>query len=160
VRCVHELKTWPEPFGAMSRGEKRYEVRVDDRGFRVGDLLHLREWEPATQAYTGWDLLCLVTYKTSGGSFGLPKELCVLGTRIVARTEIPQWLSLHRRHGFMGQSVEAREVVSNTARTSEPPGESLAPGRPRDQAGFDGLEALDGNRELTVTSESDRVSGG
>lgn len=43
---VHHLKTWPEPFQAVIDGRKRHEVRVDDRGFAVGDVLTLKEWDP------------------------------------------------------------------------------------------------------------------
>lgn len=40
------LKTWPEPFEAIWRGDKRYEIRKDDRGFGVRDQLNLREFVP------------------------------------------------------------------------------------------------------------------
>lgn len=59
---LHELKTWPPYFGAVADGSKPFEVRKDDRGFTVGDVLWLREWEPATQEYTGRDCHRRVTY--------------------------------------------------------------------------------------------------
>jgi hypothetical protein len=49
---VHELKTWPEFFGAVVDGTKPFEVRRADRPFRVDDVLHLYEWTEAT-GYTG-----------------------------------------------------------------------------------------------------------
>ena len=94
VRRTHELKTWPEPFQAVIDGRKRYEIRVDDRGFAVGDVLHLREWDPSPQmepvtpwslvmterprAFTGREAFAVVTYITPGGAWGLPANLCVM----------------------------------------------------------------------------------
>jgi len=43
----HILKCWPGPFAAVLDGSKRFEYRVDDRGYRVGDILHLREYVPS-----------------------------------------------------------------------------------------------------------------
>lgn len=92
-RKLHNLKTHREPFAAVWDGIKPYELRRDDRGFQVGDLLRLREWDekiadaprqagiesdPEAEAYTGREILAVVTYKTSGGEYGLPADLCVL----------------------------------------------------------------------------------
>lgn len=82
----HVLKTWPEPFAAVLDGRKRYEIRVDDRGFAVGDVLVLREWEPVVMAgglnlgprFTRREVRCVVTYLSPGGSWGLPARLCVM----------------------------------------------------------------------------------
>lgn len=92
---VHILKCWPESFRAIKSGAKRYEVREDDRGYMVGDVLRLDEWEPTRSAcwssldkrwsqptmgaFTGEDAWVRVTYKTPGGSWGLPADVCVLG---------------------------------------------------------------------------------
>jgi hypothetical protein len=74
----HELKTWPEPFTQVRARIKTYEIRVNDRDFRVGDLLWLREWNPSTQRYTGRLVVAPITYMTNGGEWGLPQNLCVL----------------------------------------------------------------------------------
>lgn len=50
----HELKTWPTPFGAMWRGEKLYELRRDDREYKVGDGLRLQEWTPIHESPCSW----------------------------------------------------------------------------------------------------------
>lgn len=106
---VHLLKCWPEGFRAIKSAAKRYEVRKDDRGYMVGDILNLREFEPTPSAkrwtadgtwytpnaeyqcgtgrFTGEELWVRVTYKTPGGSFGLPADVCVLG---IALSEEPK----------------------------------------------------------------------
>jgi hypothetical protein len=43
---THHLKCWPDRFQMIVDGTKPYEVREDDRGYRMGDLLVLSEWEP------------------------------------------------------------------------------------------------------------------
>lgn len=75
---THDLKTWPKAFQAVFDGRKRYEIRKDDRGFAVGDLLYLREWEPHTESYTGREMMVRVTYMTKGGEWGLPEGMCVM----------------------------------------------------------------------------------
>lgn len=43
---VHELKTWPTYFRAVADGDKRFEIRKNDRDFRVGDFVELLEYDP------------------------------------------------------------------------------------------------------------------
>lgn len=80
----HELKTWPEPFQAVLDGKKCHEIRANDRGFAVGDVLLLREWDPTHltdyehKRYTGRSCRVRVTYVTPGGMWGLPAGLCVM----------------------------------------------------------------------------------
>lgn len=79
---THDLKCWPEPFQAMVDGRKNFEMRVDDRGYAVGDFLRLSEWDPSpdqTGGPTGRKLLVEVTYLLRG-QFGLPAGLVVMGT--------------------------------------------------------------------------------
>lgn len=63
---THELKTQPPHFGDVLCGAKRVEVRLDDRGFAVGDVLVLREWDAATAEYTGRVCEVLVTHVLAG----------------------------------------------------------------------------------------------
>ncbi len=63
----HDLKTWPPYFEAVFDGRKQFEIRrTDDRTFRVGDVLLLREWLPISEQYTGRWCTRLVTYILSG----------------------------------------------------------------------------------------------
>ena len=41
---IHELKILTEYFEAVASGRKRFEIRKNDRDYKVGDRLYLREW--------------------------------------------------------------------------------------------------------------------
>lgn len=86
---IHHLKTWPAPFQAVLAGHKTHEVRKDDRGFEVGDVLYLVEYDPSPKPYphgyearasTGRELRVLVTY-ISRGVHGLPENMIVMSVR-------------------------------------------------------------------------------
>jgi len=82
----HELKTWPEYYQAIIDGIKTFEVRKDDRGFEVGDMLRLREYhpciepDPCTGRYTGRYCYVKVIYMLRNFP-GLEEGYCVMGIR-------------------------------------------------------------------------------
>ena len=45
TRITHSLKILPEYFNAVKSGNKNAEIRYNDRNYRVGDILSLREWD-------------------------------------------------------------------------------------------------------------------
>ncbi len=51
-----EKKIWPEYFSAILEGKKTFELRLNDFVVEAGDALLLREWDPATQEYTGREI--------------------------------------------------------------------------------------------------------
>lgn len=57
---IHQLKTLPEYFEAVRKGDKTFELRENDRDFKVGDYLALNEWDG--EKYTGRSQLVKVTY--------------------------------------------------------------------------------------------------
>jgi hypothetical protein len=85
----HELKVWPEYFEALSSGHKTFELRVDDRDYRRGDTLTLREWKPVVGGaavmtggdYTGHQLDRRVSYvlRTDTPELGLMSGYCIMG---------------------------------------------------------------------------------
>lgn len=80
MRAVdHRLKTHPAEFQAVLDGVKPFEFRKDDRGVAVGDWLHLLEWDPKSEHYTGRGVRRRVTYRLEGGRFGVPEGYCVFG---------------------------------------------------------------------------------
>jgi len=51
--ATHELKIERHWFHEIQGRRKRCEVRKDDRGFRVGDVLILNEYDREAERYTG-----------------------------------------------------------------------------------------------------------
>lgn len=80
---VHELKCWPEPFEAMWKDLKTCEVRKNDRDFKVGDILHLREFSPDMRIYLGRGMVAHVLHIQTG--FGLPEDVCVMSVVVTDR---------------------------------------------------------------------------
>lgn len=50
----HDLKVWPAYFEAIVDGTKSFEVRRNDRDFKVGDRLTLREFDPGLPGRVGF----------------------------------------------------------------------------------------------------------
>ncbi len=80
-RTTHELKIWPEYFDAIWFGQKTFEVRKNDRGFKVEDLLVLLEWLPSKAEYTGRRMTVRVHYILQGGQFGIEPGYVVMGVK-------------------------------------------------------------------------------
>lgn len=73
----HFLKTETEYFQAIEQGRKKFELRKNDRDFKVGDLLHLKE--TIGGVFTGRELPPFeIQYILLGGKFGLNDEYCVI----------------------------------------------------------------------------------
>ena len=77
---VHELKELPEFFEAVASGKKRFEVRLLDRPFAVGDLLALNEFDERGEGYTGRSLVVGVDYVLSDPKY-VPIGHVILGIR-------------------------------------------------------------------------------
>jgi Domain of unknown function (DUF3850) len=78
IVTVHDLKIWPEYFDDVVDGTKAFEIRKNDRDYKVGDELLLREWVPPKPfetkgaRYTGRQTRKRVTYVLQGiGSVGV-----------------------------------------------------------------------------------------
>lgn len=57
----HRLKTLPAYFNETLHGRKNFEVRIDDRGYVLGDFVVLEEWTPEG-GYTGRSLERAIVY--------------------------------------------------------------------------------------------------
>lgn len=75
----HRLKTWVNVYKDVESGKKPFEWRVNDRDFKVGDTLHLEEFDPVKHEYTGLSCKRLVTYILDGTRFGLDGKHVIMG---------------------------------------------------------------------------------
>lgn len=46
MKKYHDLKIFPRYFEEVVNGSKRFEIRKNDRDFKVGDEVLLREYNP------------------------------------------------------------------------------------------------------------------
>lgn len=79
----HHLKTWPEPFDAVWKGLKPFEIRKNDRAYQVGDTLMLQEWYPNNETWGERIITASVKYMLDG--FGLKDGYVALGLQEIKR---------------------------------------------------------------------------
>ena len=78
---IHALKTEPQFFEAVIDGSKTFEVRKNDRDFRVGDYLALNELDDTHEGYTGRSVLLYVCYILADEKYCKP-EYVIIGFKI------------------------------------------------------------------------------
>lgn len=57
---THRIKLASQYFDAVSNREKNFEIRVNDRDYREGDWLVLREWDGSN--FTEREIIRIVTH--------------------------------------------------------------------------------------------------
>lgn len=86
---THELKIDPQYFEAIADGRKTFEIRKNDRNYKVGDRLVLREYDSSIfkcahtcdcHRYTGKEIKCAVSYITD---FELKEGFVCMGIKII-----------------------------------------------------------------------------
>lgn len=76
---THELKLEKEYFKEVLTGNKKFELRKNDRDFKKGDILLLREYDKEKQEYTQRAFYKTITYVLENASqFGLQDGYCIL----------------------------------------------------------------------------------
>lgn len=64
----HVIKSWPENFEPMLRGEKTYEIRKgNDRIYEVGDFVQICEVYKASGGFTGRSVIRRITHVMNAG---------------------------------------------------------------------------------------------
>jgi len=66
---THELKSWIEYFEPVFNEIKTFEIRKNDRDYKVGDRLMLKEYDPDFGGYTGRYCFRTITYILSENPF-------------------------------------------------------------------------------------------
>jgi hypothetical protein len=85
MEMVHKLKTLPQYWDAVQRGDKNFEVRRDDRGFQRGDvveLVRLRD-DAHHKVELDWQgrervIVRRIKWILTGGQFGIEPGYVVL----------------------------------------------------------------------------------
>ncbi len=74
---IHELKILPDFYRAVVSGEKTFELRKNDRNFKVGDFVVLKEWT-ALQGYLGPTHTVRIKYVLENVPwYGLKEGYCI-----------------------------------------------------------------------------------
>ena len=74
---IHSLKTWPYYYQQIIDGIKTYEIRLNDRNFKTGDLLLLKEYDSNLLIYTG-RFEARQVGSCLHGEFGLSETTCCM----------------------------------------------------------------------------------
>ncbi|MBM3120389.1 MAG: DUF3850 domain-containing protein [Chloroflexi bacterium] len=76
-REYHELKTETEYYQAVERGDKSFEVRKNDRDFKIFDMVILHEVVHGIPTGRKLDPMEIV-YILPGGIYGIAPDYCVM----------------------------------------------------------------------------------
>lgn len=58
----HNLKIHPKYFKEVANGNKTFELRYDDRNYKVGDILILMGYDSETMSFDGTQIVKEITY--------------------------------------------------------------------------------------------------
>lgn len=96
---IHNMKSWPQFFEAIAKGEKKHDLRSKDRDFKVGDTVVLHEFDPVTGQFSGKTVECRITFITSNdtpcalSSVVLDRDYCILSLEPAKPMSIAEYLA-------------------------------------------------------------------
>jgi len=80
---THELKTIQPYFDDICSGKKTFEIRRFDRDYKIGDKLHLAEWDLKGHYFTGKYRIRVISHiLTDAQQYGLMDGYCILSFEI------------------------------------------------------------------------------
>ncbi len=81
---IHELKTIEPYFTEVFEENKKFECRLNDRSYKVGDCLQLRQYDPIKQKYGKSKILCVVDYILYDFE-GLKEDYVIMSITIISK---------------------------------------------------------------------------
>lgn len=81
---THRLKSVNPFFSDVWCGDKTFEVRFNDRDFKVGDFLLLKKYDPITEKYLIKEILCKVKYILDDTAY-VKEGFVIMGIEIIDR---------------------------------------------------------------------------
>lgn len=81
----HDIKTIQPYFNDIWDGNKTAELRKNDRDYKVGDWIMMREWCPVTGAYSRRVILVEVTHIMSDEKFGLQPGYVMMSIKCLVK---------------------------------------------------------------------------
>ncbi len=81
----HDLKTWPEHFDNVVKKVKTFEIRKNDRNYKVGDTALLKRYDPDKKVYTGETCQIFISHILYGkdNNWGIESDTCILSFQIM-----------------------------------------------------------------------------
>lgn len=76
---IHELKILPEYYEAVKSGLKRFELRKNDRDYRVGDQIRFREWDGKNYTENTIGSFVIKYVLKDCPEYGLMDGYCIIG---------------------------------------------------------------------------------
>lgn len=80
--AIHVLKLHCCYFDSVVEGKKNFEVRFNDRDYKVGDVIILGEWDETSKIYTGRRCAAEITYVLKENTM-MASGYAVLGIKLV-----------------------------------------------------------------------------
>jgi hypothetical protein len=88
---THRLKTLEPYWKRVQSGEKKFEIRKNDRDFQVGDYLELEYYDPNTPSISKFYnqlappqiIVAKVKYILHGNKYGLEDGYCIMSIELV-----------------------------------------------------------------------------
>lgn len=107
VPKIHKLKTWLKYYEPISKQEKTFELRKNDRDFKVRDFLYLQPFdhEKNIEVQMGRQLAKITYVLTDAKEFGLQDGYAILGLKF--------WSDFTEEERLLFRLVEAGKIDEN-----------------------------------------------